>query len=337
MVSPVGYTAQQTCAALRAGIVRFCELPDVVSGDGGPTITARIPPGFAPANRPAERLRQIAQHTLRQALAPRDPTGTSRPLGLSVVLRDGETLSSESFLALQSVLSDIGRSAPTRMHVYPQGSAGGMIAVLDAQERLADDPRAIELVWGIDSLHDIPTLLRLEQSARLKGRSQPRGLIPGEASACVALEDLRCAQTEGSKVYCTVAGLGIAKEPAPVLSELPCLGKGLTDCIRDALRMARWSQMDIGQVYCDLNGEAYRAHEWMLARCRTLDSPEVLHCADCIGDIGAASMPLLLGVAAIAWARGYARSERCLVFCSSEQGTRGALCVQNACRDSRSR
>jgi len=91
--------------------------------------------------------------------------------------------------------------------------------------------------------------------------------------------------------------------------------------------MSGWQGNEVGQVFCDLNGEEYRAHEWMLALCRLLEVGEITHPADCLGDVGAAFAPVLIGLAALALARDH-EVGRALVACSSDFGARGSVCLQ---------
>ena len=136
------------------------------------------------------------------------------------------------------------------------------------------------------------------------------------------------ARLHPSKIYCHVVGIGVATESITVHNEdEPCLGEGLTKAIYAGLEQSGWHKEEVTQVYCDMNGETYRAHEWMLALCRTLDDPKVTHPADCIGDVGAASAPLLIGMAAVALQRGYAKADKIFVFCSSDFGMRGSVCL----------
>src|SRR5262249_12124558 len=44
MVTPVGFSAPQTCAALRAGVARFREIKDLVDSQGEPVVAARTDP-----------------------------------------------------------------------------------------------------------------------------------------------------------------------------------------------------------------------------------------------------------------------------------------------------
>ena len=77
-----------------------------------------------------------------------------------------------------------------------------------------------------------------------------------------------------------------------------------------------------------MNGEAYRADEFgfMLARTseRFVDSSDFTAPADSWGDVGAASGPLFVLLAAAAAMKGYARGPLTLLWTSSEGGERAA-------------
>jgi len=143
----------------------------------------------------------------------------------------------------------------------------------------------------------------------------------------LVIESAADADRLGREPYCSIAGIGVAREHVPVGRDEPCLGEGLTSAVVAALEDAAWRPKDVKSVYCDLNGEEYRAHEWMLAMCRTLPDVSVIHPADCIGDVGAASLPLFIGMAGMALRRGYAGTEKALAWASSDFGARGAVCI----------
>jgi 3-oxoacyl-[acyl-carrier-protein] synthase-1 len=85
-------------------------------------------------------------------------------------------------------------------------------------------------------------------------------------------------------------------------------------------------------MICDQNGEAYRADElaFMLVRLseRFTDGSDFEAPADCWGDVGAASGPLFVVLAAAAAERGYARGPHYVLWTSSESGERGAALLQ---------
>jgi 3-oxoacyl-[acyl-carrier-protein] synthase-1 len=326
MVSPVGFNTAQTCAALRAGISKFEEFEGVLDRDGNPLIVSQIPPGGA---RSAGM--EIAIRATREALSPLTEKDRRR---VTVSLLASESERPGRFAEIESradaLLAALDLPASTAVHVFPRGNAAGVEALWYAHERIELDPESIECLLGADSLLDMEMLIYLDKADRLKCPAQPRGLIPGEAAACIVLRSGSSAASRGLYPYCAIEGWGWAQEPVPVGSQDPCLGEGLTSAIARSRENAGWNAEEIGAVYCDLNGEIYRAHEWMLALCRTLAHPYVVHPADCIGDVGSASVPLLIGMAGVALHRGYAKSDRILVFCSSDFGSRGSVCLSVA-------
>jgi len=66
--------------------------------------------------------------------------------------------------------------------------------------------------------------------------------------------------------------------------------------IQGAMDRAGWTTADVGQVYCDLNGEAYRAHEWMLALCRCIDDAKRINPAETVWPMRPAAFGPLLSV-----------------------------------------
>ncbi len=231
---------------------------------------------------------------------------------------------------VRHALGKMGLGTSVAVDVYPDGNAGGARALLAIRSRLHRNPGLVELLAGVDSLSNVDAVAYFEKQHRLRESRQPRGLHLGEAGACLVLRSERAALAPGSQAYAAIAGVSVAQEPTPLWEQdAPRLGEGLTDALSGALEAARWDGASVRRVYIDLNGEPCRSHEWMLAATRVLDAPEVVHPADCIGDVGAATVPLLLGMAAMALHRGYARSPRLLVSCASDAGMRGGICVEH--------
>ena len=113
-----------------------------------------------------------------------------------------------------------------------------------------------------------------------------------------------------------------------------CLGEGLTAAVQTAVSGLNPPAQRVGDVYCDINGERYRSEEWGFVCLRLshyFDDPTAFHSpAECWGDVGAASGPLLSMLACQAFARGYATGVRALVWASSEGGHRGAAVFESA-------
>jgi 3-oxoacyl-[acyl-carrier-protein] synthase I len=326
MVSSVGYTAPQTCAALRAGVGRFTELQGIIDANGDPVIAAVLPE-VPPDSTVAEGLTIHAWHAVVEALdGARLRSGSTLLVAFVTAEADrpGNRLDLDWLKA--AIQRRWGRDHPIRHGVYPGGHAGAAVAITDLSRRLARQKGSVAVIVSADALTAMPTLAHLERAGRLKSPSRPRGVIAGEAAVALVIETVD-GMGHDSDACCAIAGIGMGREPVPVGRDEPCLAEGLTTALTSALESAGWQPEDVGLVYCDLNGEEYRAHEWMLATCRCLSDQSVVHPADCIGDVGAASLPLLIGIAGMALRRRYASAARALAWASSDSGARGAVCL----------
>jgi 3-oxoacyl-[acyl-carrier-protein] synthase-1 len=88
----------------------------------------------------------------------------------------------------------------------------------------------------------------------------------------------------------------------------------------------------IDNIFCDQNGERYRADEYGFATLRTKErfrSIGDFHAmADCWGDIGAAGAVVHATVAAICQRKRYGKGSLSLICASSEGGERGAAVIR---------
>lgn len=120
-------------------------------------------------------------------------------------------------------------------------------------------------------------------------RGSLRRSHPGEAAAAIYVN--RPPATTQTQVQ--VTGLGFGQEKATISSEEPLLGLGLTAAARAALAEAGLQLHEMDFRPSDATGEAYGCKEQALlvARLHRVWKPEVphWHCADSIGDCGAAA------------------------------------------------
>ena len=124
-----------------------------------------------------------------------------------------------------------------------------------------------------------------------------------------------------------VLSVGAGFEPKGTKTNTVCIGEGLTDAFRAALT-ALPSEVKISDIYCDMNGEPYRADEYGFTGLRTSEAfdgmSDFVAPADCWGDVAAAGAPLHVMLAAVAGAKGYARGNIACVWASAESGDRAA-------------
>lgn len=151
------------------------------------------------------------------------------------------------------------------------------------------------IVGAVDSWIDPKRLEFLDEATLLKSQKNRDGFNPGEACCLVVLESQQHAARHQRTVLAKIGRVGEGVEKNDYASGKQSSGTGLATAIRAALGD---DALHFDEVYCDLNGESYRAFEWGLMMSRL--GPELdpvkslIHPAEATGDVGAASGALLL-------------------------------------------
>jgi 3-oxoacyl-[acyl-carrier-protein] synthase-1 len=210
------------------------------------------------------------------------------------------------------------------------GHAGGLLALQAAARKIMDGTYDGCVVAGVDSYLAPETLEWLEAQEQLHGAGRLNnawGFVPGEAAAAVLLLSVEASARIGAPNLGSLMAVGTATEECRIKTETVCVGQGLTSAFRQALQALPVSAQ-VTDVYCDMNGEPYRADEFGFACLRTkeyfVSASDFVASADCWGDVSAASAPLGIAQAAIGAASGFANGPYALVWASSENGERGA-------------
>ncbi|MCA9727307.1 MAG: hypothetical protein KC729_06455 [Candidatus Eisenbacteria bacterium] len=327
-VSPIGGNVEQTCTSIRAGLNAFRENPFVVALDADPEwgdqdpIVGSVVPGIAPLLHGNDRLLQLAVPAVlelveRANLGRRDVDQTA----LLVALPEKDAVTGGWSLESlpQRIAERIGLVFPVMES--DTGRCAAMRLATRAAELIAGGKAARCLLLGVDSFMELDRLRHLDETWRISSPRTKDGFIPGEAAVAVLLEPA------GGKrpAAISLTAIGIGSEPNRFGGDKVSSGAGLQSAIKgafsDPAQGPEW-------VLCDLNGESYRGFEWGLIQTRlgpTLAHfREVTHPADCTGDVGAATAPLLWAVAARAMQRGYAPGRRILVWTADDGPGRAA-------------
>lgn len=276
------------------------------------------------------RMLRLAESALKEALEPLDA-----PLEIPLFLAGPEPVTdrppaiTEDFVDLlqsqSGIAVDVSNSA-----VFPTGRAGGMQALGAAIEYLEQGGGELALLGGIDTYLDLYLLGTLDLEERVLAEGVMDGFAPGEGAGFLLLATDDGCRKHNINPIAAVGMPGIAEEPGHRYSEEPYKGDGLAEAFQLAVNGN--AAGPIKTLFGSLNGENFGAKEWGVATMRnqqSLDENYVLeHPADCYGDIGAASAPVLIGLAAIGMREGYV-SGPCLAWCSSEYQQRGAAIVTN--------
>ncbi|MEO6094826.1 MAG: hypothetical protein ABIW76_03765 [Fibrobacteria bacterium] len=338
-VTPLGFDAEQTCAAIRAGANRFADHPFHVSQVTDPEtgfpepLIASLLAELDPDLEGRERLLELALPAFKGLLA---KAGFKRA-GLA---RGGVLLSLPQPIAgrkgpeaggdfLVELTDRLGIQSLKVKKACNLGHTGMASCLSEASRLLASGEVEFCIVAGIESYHETEGLALLDGEYRLKSARAVDGFIPGEAAVALLLETAAKAAARKAKAMGVLSDLGFGKEAMHYVSERLSSGEGLGQALQPALARTPKPEGPGRWILCDMNGESYRAAEWGIVRTRlgdTLDPIAALtHPADCLGDTGAASTGMLIVYALHAFARGFAPAREALIWNASDDGSRSAL------------
>jgi 3-oxoacyl-[acyl-carrier-protein] synthase I len=341
MVSPVGLSAPETAASVRAGVARFAPI-QIFDREWEPFIAATAPDDGLPPladgllglglTTRESRMVRLAGRALRECLATVLPRA-GRP-GVVVALPEVATtrpLDGAAFVAWLALQAgggfDVAQSDGSL-----RGRAGGIAAIHHAAAQIRNGNATVVLAGGVDTYRDPYVLGRFDAEQRVKTSSRADGFIPGEGAAFLALASTSTAQALGLVPLAGVSAAGMGFEPGHLYSEEPYRGDGLAGAIA-ALEESGGVTAPIREVYSSMNGEAYWAKEWGVGFLRNpqafVPNHGMHHPADCMGDTGAAFGPLAAGLAAFGMRARY-RGSPCLVYGSSDGGPRAAMVLTTA-------
>lgn len=340
MFTAVGQTARQTATSVRAGLTGFCEMtwidkayqPFVGSflpDDAVPPLDSKIAAITSLTSR-EQRLISLASEPLKEATAEWQAVGRPAALILGAPEQDQTfRLPAEKLLEYLSMQSGVQFDVASSTVIF-KGRSSGLLALQEALSRLTTGACEQILVGGVDSFKDLYLLGSLDMNARISSDQNHDGFIPGEGAGFLLLTLRATAERNHLQIRGTVMAVSTGFESGHLSSQEPYRGEGLAKTF-DALFASVGSLPDtVPTVYASFNGENYWAKEWGVSAIRQKDKfaedVEIEHPADCIGDTGAASGPLMVGMAVIGIENAY-RKGPVLCFASSDGGDRAAAIV----------
>jgi 3-oxoacyl-[acyl-carrier-protein] synthase-1 len=323
MVTSVGLNAPAACAAIRAGVRNMSETR-FVGSSGEPLIAAQAP--LPKPWRGRAKLVKMLAASVTECLASVSPeVHADLPLLLCISEKDRPGRDDFEESVVQDVEAETGvRFSREYTRILPLGRASGLVAIDHARRLIADAARTRVLIAGVDTLVVRNYLSWLQDADRLLTEDNSNGVIPGEAAGCVLLER---GFDEANSLTCL--GLGFAEERVTIYSEEPFRADGLTRATQLALTEAGLDLAACGLRLTDISGEHYYFREAALTLTRLLRREgcrEFWHPAECIGEVGAAVGPILLGYAAFAARKRFLPGYPLIVQASSDAGLRAAAC-----------
>lgn len=336
-VTPVGLTAPQTCAAIRAAITGFSDSGFFHHYPGPvPLIAAQVPLGPKPQEDEAfDRLVRLAVAAIRECL---DDSGVN-PLETALLLnwrepfREAADLSGRDDALLPAVEETLGLTFHRASRVIREGKAGGFRGIQESRALLTSGVVSACVVGGVDSYLNADDVIRFERVFRIKREGVVRGFIPGEGAAFVAVAAPGKAWKRNAGERGAILGVGLATEDpsVTVLSDGHPTGRGLQRAFEATIRDAGIAESHIDFRVSDQNGEIYQGLESSFAlsrfyRTHREECPLWLPAAS-VGEIGAAVGPLLVMMASIAMEKGYAPGALAMCEGSSDEGLRAGCLV----------
>jgi 3-oxoacyl-[acyl-carrier-protein] synthase-1 len=237
----------------------------------------------------------------------------------------------------KSILSAISQRYPgvfAHAASFEVGHAAGHLALDNAIRSCVFSTIEAFVVAGVDSYLAPETLEWIEAYDQLHGGgplNNAWGFIPGEAAGALLITTEALARRIGVEPYGDIVSVAIGRETKLIKTETVCIGEGLTQAFRSALQALAPGEQ-IHNVFCDLNGETYRADEYGFTALRTKErfraATDFIAHADCWGDIGAAGASLHIALAVICYRKRYGKGPLSMVWASSESGERGAAVIR---------
>jgi 3-oxoacyl-[acyl-carrier-protein] synthase-1 len=354
MISAVGPDLVNSCAAIRAGLVRSEAIPyfsllDSESQETAPLIGRPIR-GFTEGffvqglwiRLGVACLGGLVEHAALPDRSDKEFWSATGLLAVTPPITGARFECDDTYTTQQLKSAYLGRLmevAPfpisyENMDVICIGHAGTIAAVGRAGTMIAGMGLERVIILAVDSYLDPLTLDWLVELGRLKTAANPVGLIPGEAGACFMVESLGGSQSRRAAVRAVIQEPALGSEESHYFSGKKTQGVALAGAISLALSQCAAPAPFMGDVISDLNGEEWRAYELACAQVRLskqLDGEATITFpAGSLGEVGSASGAVAICIAARSLERGYARQETVLVASSSDYGQVGAVCLSKA-------
>lgn len=337
MVTSVGVSAAETAASVRAATMSLSET-DYRDMRFDRVVIGEVPNDALPPLADAlerergitareRRLLQLADRAIRECIAPLG--GRRVPLGLCLALPELDTniaLDPAHVLRRLEIQTGglVSRQGSDASH---RGRAGGILGIGQAVLTIEQGITSYMLAGGMDSYRDAYVLATLDLEKRLKSAANYDGFIPGEGAAFLLLANARVAMADGVPAIARISRAAMGFEAGHLHSTTPYRGDGLASTLA---QLAQFSVEPVNEVYSSMNGESHWAKEWGVSHLRNrglfAENHRMHHPADCYGDTGAASGPLMGGLAALGIRNNYRRAPA-LIYGSSDHGARAAVLV----------
>jgi 3-oxoacyl-[acyl-carrier-protein] synthase-1 len=350
LVTSVGRSRAQACAAIRAGISHPMATGEIAVADDDTMELVPLPGHPVPAVTEGffrqGRWLRLAVECLADLSATRGRSApallqesrchvivVTRPMTPELVGVDDGTPAPEVLHRLTRQLH-AGLVAELRTPIRAEGftvlaagHAGLAWGVTQAATWLGGGTCDAVLLLAVDSWFDPVLLGDAMEAGNLKIEGAATGLSPGEAAVALVLEPGARAKAQQHEVLGSLSAVATAV-PAAANPAEP-IGIAVVECIEQVIAQAGVPGF-AGDVFLDLTGEEWRALAWGHALVRLHDKLGAIRVhtpAGSVGDVGAASGALGVCLAIESQRRRWASSPLSLVVSTSSTGQAGCLAV----------
>lgn len=339
MITPVGANTEMTAAAVNAGISAYAEteyydqssqpitmalVPDIIFDE----IDTEIGEGDR-YNARHDRVIKMAIIAIREACAQQS---TKQAVPLVLAMPDVPADADDE--RLSPLIQNLQHNCKPWINAEQcrsinSGRAAGIEAIEFAFNYLYDLPNDFILIGGSDSYQDYSRLNPLSEADRLLVPDSMDSFAPGEAAGFLLLTKYPGLALARNGHIIALNLPGVTEETGHLHSEETYRGDGLDQAFKKALN--NHPQQNIHSIYSSMNGENHWAKEYGVAYLRNCtafqEQVKIEHPADSYGDLGAATSPVLIALAAEHLLSSN-KAQTHLVYSSSDHAKRGAIVVE---------
>ncbi len=316
MITSIGADAAMTNASVNAEISGY-ERSDFFNKQGHPMTLATVPTDVFSlvdieiddgnyGDEQAERIIKMAVLALSEALRTADSKQLIKhPVPLILALP--EENEQKNYAPIDQLTRNLLKQnqLPLKqgwIRCLSTGRAAGIQGLELALNTLYEQGHDYVLLGGSDSYRDISRLSDLDDNERVLALNRTNGFAPGEGAGFLLLTRYPENALSDNDYIIALHPPGSSKEAGHIHANRDQIyrGDGLDQAFKQALKAH--SGADIQRIYSSMNGEHYWAKECGVALLRSqahFQEPiSIAHPADCYGDLGSATGPALIGLAA---------------------------------------
>lgn len=340
MVTAIGANTAMTAASVRAGVTGYQSTDYYTQQTKQPITMTRVPRELLDSMQvdidegsyysgQYDNIIKMAILALREAVSNQVIT-QSVPL----ILAMPEDLPQVTYITPDALQANLLNQKDLPLHnnlvrYIRTGRAAGIEGLDLAQRYLFDQGEDYVLLGGSDSYWAYPRLSELDKDNRVLTPVSQDSFAPGEGAGFLLLTRHPERAMVRDHHIISLSSSGCSQEPGHLSSVEPYKGDGLDQAFKQALK--DYTGKAIDTIYASMNGENHWAKEYGVAYMRNKksfsDTVKIEHPADCYGDLGAATGPILIGLAAddLLNQSGLATH---LVYSSSDGAPRAAVRVE---------